>query len=532
VDDTYFADSLTGLNDYSSTRLLAAAGPAITELNGAGGGTLSFQAGIFDLGPDHFDLDSVADIVFTGQGIDVTTLMNSNDGAFDTEPFDFHIATRITIQDMTVSAQGAFNSTSDAIDFDAGNDSVVQRVKVNASRARGIIFDGKEPGTEANNNVIRDCIVTGVPSDGIELLAADNNRVEGCVISNVGGHGIQVTKSSSVAPTPNEQSNDNVITNNTITDATTDGINVLSSDRNQILNNTVTSSDRDGIRLDSSNSILCDDNVVSGNTSNDNLKWGLNINNALCNRTVVGANSFSGNVLGSIRDAGTDTQYGGTATPTPTPTETPTPTPTETPTPTPTETPTPTPTPTATPTPTPPPLSTALLSCASEVPVTGNAGDNNGFELTPLNACADDGNAAADVNSGTGSPNSCTASSKDKHRFLDYGIAIPAGSTVNGIEVRVDSWADSASSGPRMCVELSWDGGFSWTAAKVTSDLGASEATRILGSSIDNWGHVWTSAELENTNFQVRVSDRSTSSLRDFSLDWVAVRVTYQPPAP
>ena len=482
VGDTYFADSLTGLNDYSSTRLLAAAGPAVADLNSAGGGTLSFQAGIFDFGQDRFNLDFIANITFEGQGIDVTAIHNNTSAATDTEPFDFHVATNVTIRDMTVNAAGPFRSTSDAIDFDAGNDSLVERVKVTGSRGRGIIFDGKEPGTEANNNVIRDCIVTGLPSDGIELLAADNNRVEGCVISNVAGHGIQITKSSNVAPTPNEKSNDNIVINNTVTNATLDGINLNSGDRNQILNNTVTGSGRDGIRLGSSDSIPCDDNVVSGNTSNNN-DWGLNINSALCNRTVVGTNSFSGNSLGinprrwhehAIRHAVTHVNPHLNAYRHPNTHATPTPTPSPTP------------------TPTPPPVSTAFLNCASQAAVISSAGDNNGFEVTPLNACADGAGAAADINSGTGSPNGCVANSKDKHRFWDYGITVPAGATVRGIEVRLDSWADSTSNGPRMCVQLSWNGGATWTSEKSTErpghhrgDTDAGQYCRPLGADLD-----------------------------------------------
>ena len=45
---------------------------------------------------------------------------------------------------------------------------------------------------------MRDCIVSGVQGDGIELLASSHNRIERCTISGVGGHGIQITKSSTV----------------------------------------------------------------------------------------------------------------------------------------------------------------------------------------------------------------------------------------------------------------------------------------------------------------------------------------------
>ena len=141
---------------------------------------------------------------------------------------------------------------------------------------------------------------------------------------------------------------------------------------------------------------------------------------------------------------------------------------------------------------------------------------------------ADDAASAVDVDSGTVSSTSCTSTGRDRHRFFNYGIALPAGATVQGIEVRLDSRVDSTSGSPRMCVELSWDGGVHWTAPLATSTLSTTMATRMLGSATSAWGRTWTPAELSNANFRVRVTDVANSTTRDFSLDWVAVRVLVQ----
>ncbi|MFL5841191.1 MAG: right-handed parallel beta-helix repeat-containing protein, partial [Thermoleophilaceae bacterium] len=214
--------------------------------------------------------------------------------------------------------------TSDAIDMDGGNNDLIERVKITGSRARGIIFDGKdiiagEPRT-ADGNTIRDCVIAGVPSHGIEFLASRSNTVEGCTITNVAGNGIQITKASTTAGQANKKSSDNRLSGNSIDNSGKDGINVTSSDRNEITGNTVLNSSddtasRDGIRITSSDSVSCDDNVVSGNTSGDNQavhtqKYGLNIASSLCHTTVVGVNAFFGNLTGPIRDLGTGTQYG------------------------------------------------------------------------------------------------------------------------------------------------------------------------------------------------------------------------------
>ena len=98
---------------------------------------------------------------------------------------------------------------------------------------------------------------------------------------------------------------------------------------------------------------------------------------------------------------------------------------------------------------------------------------------------------------------------------------------IQGIEVRLDAKADSTSGAPKICVQLSWDGGVSWTATKSTATLTTSDATYILGGPADNWGFVWTLSTLSDANFRVRVINVSSNTSRDFSLDWVAVRVNY-----
>ena len=154
-------------------------------------------------------------------------------------------------------------------------------------------------------------------------------------------------------------------------------------------------------------------------------------------------------------------------------------------------------------------------------------GDGNGFQSGAANAHADDTASAVDTDSGTTASTSCTSSGRDKHRFFNYGIALPSGATVRGIEVRLDARVDSTSGSPRMCVQLSWNGGASWTAAQATSTLSTTMTTRTLGSATNTWGRTWTPAELSNANFRVRVINTADSTSRDFSLDWIAVRVTY-----
>src|SRR5919106_205856 len=322
---SYIAESQT--KTYSGA-LKTVVESAVSDLDSAGGGTVTFQAGVFDLGSGYFRLEDIADITFEGQGIDTTVIRNSSNASADTEPFNFGGANRVVIRDLTVTAGGSVRTTSDAIDFDRGNDSLVERVKVSYSRGKGIIFDGKNAGWTSARNTVRDCIIEGTSNDGIQFLASTNNRVEGCTITNVVGDGIESTKSSTQADQPNKKSNDNVIIGNIVDNVGENGIRVNSSDRNRISGNTVKNSSddasgRDGIRITSADSIRCDDNIVEGNTATDTQTtktqaYGLHITSSLCNRTVVGTNDFTGNKTGAIKDNGTNTQYGTSDTTSPT----------------------------------------------------------------------------------------------------------------------------------------------------------------------------------------------------------------------
>ena len=154
-----------------------------------------------------------------------------------------------------------------------------------------------------------------------------------------------------------------------------------------------------------------------------------------------------------------------------------------------------------------------------------SGGDNDGVGSNPTRAYTNNSSFAVDSNSGSGTGTNCTGNDKDKHRYYNYNLSIPSGATIDGIELRLDARVDSTANSPIMCVQLSWDGGTTWTSAKSTATLSTNETTYTLGGSGDSWGHSWTATQLSNANFRVRVINVSSSTSRDFSLDWVAVNV-------
>ncbi len=209
----------------------------------------------------------------------------------------------------------------------------------------------------------------------------------------------------------------------------------------------------------------------------------------------------------------------------PTVTNTPLPTATNTATPTATSTNTPLP-PTATSTSTPTPGNTGFAAPTANLVQTG--GDNNGYEGSPTNAYSSNSVYATDTNSGTTTSTACTDTGKDRHTFYAYNLNVPTGRSILGIEVQLTSRVDSTTGTPRTCVQLSWDGGVTWTTTRTTATLSTTRRVDTLGGTADTWGRIWSTNDLSNANFRVRVINVASSTARDFSLDAIAVRVTYQ----
>ena len=170
---------------------------------------------------------------------------------------------------------------------------------------------------------------------------------------------------------------------------------------------------------------------------------------------------------------------------------------------------------------------TAFNSPSANSAETSSAGDNNGFQTSPANAYTNDGLFAADANSGNNTGTSCTGIDKDKHRYYNYGFSLPAGATINGIEMNLVAKANSTSGTPKMCVELSWNGGTTWATAKSTNNLTTSSASYTLGGPTDTWGRTWSDTDFTDSNFRVRVINVASNTSRTFSLDYAGIKVYY-----
>ena len=297
---TYRAFDSDGVEQYSGTSLVTNVLNQIESAH-AGNFAIFFGIGTFDMGTENWTLNTESDILIAGSGIDATIVQNNSSAAADTEPFSFTSCDRITIRDMTIVAAGSARSTSDALDFDAGDNCLVERIKITNSRGRGIVFDGKD-GTLSRENTVRDCIIQGCDLSGIELLAADRNLITGNRIFSNGESGIKVNRDTS----PAQASVNNIIKDNHIYSNVEAGIEVLEAEGTIIEGNVIYDNGTgagtydDGIVLDdfATAGIDCSDTIIKGNilttvgaTTQDRA---ININDAAVLRTII-----EGNVIGT-----------------------------------------------------------------------------------------------------------------------------------------------------------------------------------------------------------------------------------------
>jgi hypothetical protein len=117
-----------------------------------------------------------------------------------------------------------------------------------------------------------------------------------------------------------------------------------------------------------------------------------------------------------------------------------------------------------------------------------------------------------------------TTSSVVNHSYQNAGFVIPVTNIINGIEVKLELSGTTAAG--TVDVQLSWDGGGSWTSIQTTPTLTTADSVRTLGGPADMWGRAWTAAELSNSNFAIRVAGNPSSNT--VSLDAIQVRVYHQ----
>jgi hypothetical protein len=177
------------------------------------------------------------------------------------------------------------------------------------------------------------------------------------------------------------------------------------------------------------------------------------------------------------------------------------------------------------------PTTTGFRSCTAGTSAATTGGDGDGYETNPDDACIGDGIVATDTGTGTtGRSAVCSNLANDRHVFRDFAFGLPGSvASIDGIEVQADLGLNNNGGTSRLCVELSPDGGATWTAAKALTMSAAAQTTYLFGSAADLWGRTWTAAEFADATFRVRLTDATTQPNKDYRLDYLAVQVSYTP---
>lgn len=113
----------------------------------------------------------------------------------------------------------------------------------------------------------------------------------------------------------------------------------------------------------------------------------------------------------------------------------------------------------------------------------------------------------------------------DSETYYDFSFGVPAGATIDGIEVIVSGYRTGTPSvGAYFRVRL--DGGSGWTAYKNTSTLTTTDAEYTLGSSGDDWSGDWSL--FSDANFKLEIIPAGpTLTGESWKLDSVRVTVYY-----
>lgn len=267
----------------------------------------------FDMGTDWWTLNGMHDVTIVGQGMGLTHIVNDVSTAFDSEPFSFTDCDRVTLKDFTVSAKGDARTTSDGLDLDNSDDSLIQRVRILEARGSGIAIDGKDVGAEAVGNIIRDCVITGTGQEGIHLFCAEDSRVVGNHIYGVGEVGVKLNRNAGTS----KGSHRNVVSLNVIDSCDEAGMEILDGTHNLVTQNIIRNNGQggsgsdDGVRIDYV-SLTSEKNSIIGNAIYDDQGTptqdrGVSIPDAATDDTLVVGNQFWGNINGAILNSGTGT---------------------------------------------------------------------------------------------------------------------------------------------------------------------------------------------------------------------------------
>lgn len=145
-------------------------------------------------------------------------------------------------------------------------------------------------------------------------------------------------------------------------------------------------------------------------------------------------------------------------------------------------------------------------------------------------------------NTGVSNPENAYSSDNSYAVFNDYfmdsieyklsTISIPIGATIKGIEVSVEANITMPSGGYNLMIQLSKDGGSSFTTAKSSVIKGSTDVNYVYGGSTDLWGATWSYSDF-SSNFRIKLQINATLGDGYFiNVDHVQIKIYYEDPPP
>lgn len=110
--------------------------------------------------------------------------------------------------------------------------------------------------------------------------------------------------------------------------------------------------------------------------------------------------------------------------------------------------------------------------------------------------------------------------------YSTYGINL-TGDLISKVEVGFEAFAASSE---KIQVEVSWNGGTTWSSKQASSALGSSDPNSTTWFDFTS-ATSWTPITLNNTNLQVRIWYLNNGAFGQVSLDYIPIRVTYVNPS-
>lgn len=131
-------------------------------------------------------------------------------------------------------------------------------------------------------------------------------------------------------------------------------------------------------------------------------------------------------------------------------------------------------------------------------------------------------NAYASDNSDAREP-----SNSEQQDWHNFSFGVPPGATIDGIQIEVEGTNDEEDNG--VDIELSWDGGVSYTSTNYGAIWPESEddSYESFGGSSDTWGRTWFASETSQSNFRVRLTKKGSEDGEDFYVDHIQAKVFY-----